>query len=422
MPLGAAAIAAEVERLIAAGRAAALALFASDRQSRQRFVHKTAALLTEQAQNLVQANARDLAANPNLSSALRDRLRLDADRISAMARDTAAVAELPEVVGAIVGRQTMPNGLVVERQRVPLGLIAIIYEARPNVTIDAAVLSVLAGNAVILRGGSEAAHSNQALVEILRQALQFAALPPDAVQIPTTRDRGLVDALVGRPGGVDLAIPRGGTALIEAVTRAARVPVIQHYQGVCHLYVDGSADLAMATRIAVNAKAQRPGVCNAMEALLIDAAIADRAVPVLAQALHQAGVQVRGCPRTLARAAATAIAATDADYGREFLDLQCLCAVVDGLEGAMDHIRRYGSHHTEAIVASDPAIADAFVRGVDASCVAINASTRLNDGSCLGLGAEIGISTTKLHAYGPMGLEALTAVRFVARGQGQVRT
>lgn len=415
-------MAAEVERLIAAGRVAARALYASERASRQKFVQKTAFLLLDHRESLLRANARDLATADGLSAAMRDRLRLDADRVTAIAADAARVADLPDVVGAIVQTRAMPNGLVVERQRVPLGLIGIIYEARPNVTIDAAVLAVAAGNAVILRGGSEAAHTNLALVEILRQALQFASLPADAVQIPAMRDRGLVDALVGRAGGLDLAIPRGGTALIEAVTRAARVPVIQHYQGVCHLYVDASADLAMAAAIAVNAKAQRPGVCNAMEALLIDSALAATAVPLLVDALRDAGVQVFGCPRVQALVPARVLAATDADYGREFLDLRCLCAVVDGVDGAINHIARYGSHHTEAIVTSDPAIADRFVRGVDASCVAVNASTRFNDGGCLGLGAEIGISTTKLHAYGPMGLEALTAVRFVVRGQGQVRT
>ncbi|MBM4343894.1 MAG: glutamate-5-semialdehyde dehydrogenase [Deltaproteobacteria bacterium] len=421
-PAPAPALAEEVERLLAAGRAAALALYRSDADSRRQFVRETAALLGQRLDSLLDANLRDLHAAGELPSAMRDRLRLDAQRVAGMARDAAAIAELPEVVGAIVDRRQMPNGLVVERQRVPLGLIGIIYEARPNVTIDAAVLALRAGNAVVLRGGSEAAHTNAKLAEILRDALRLSSLPPDAVQTPRLRDRALVDALVGRAGGLDLAIPRGGTALIEAVSRAARVPVIQHYQGVCHLYVDGSADLAMAATVAVNAKAQRPGVCNAMEALLVDSAIAGRAVPVLVDALRTAGVEVRGCPRTLALVGDRAVAAADDDYGREFLELRCLCAVVDGVSGAVEHIGRYGSHHTEAIVAADLEVAETFVRSIDASCVAVNASTRFNDGGCLGLGAEIGISTTKLHAYGPMGLEALTAVRFVVRGQGQVRT
>jgi glutamate-5-semialdehyde dehydrogenase len=240
--------------------------------------------------------------------------------------------------------------------------------------------------------------------------------------VPATYDRGLVDALVGRVGGLDLVIPRGGTALIDAVNRAARVPVIQHYQGICHVYVDDGADLDMAEPIVLNAKAQRPGVCNAMEAVLIDSAIAATAVPRLVAALQSAGVQVRGCPQTIALAGPSVVPAVQADYGCEFLDLICLCRVVDGLSGALDHIRQYGSRHTEVIVTRDLQRARDFVTGVDASCVLVNASTRFNDGGCLGLGAEIGISTNKLHAFGPMGLEALTVERFVVFGQGQVRS
>ena len=411
-----------MERLLALAKQAASRLPTSTPQQRCKFIQTTADLLIERCDLVVQANAADLAAAPQLTAALRDRLLLDAPRVHALAVATRQIAELPEVLGALVSSSERPNGLRVDRQRVPLGVIGIVYEARPNVTVDAALLAIKAGNAVILRGGTEARLTNAALASVVRDALTAAGLPADAMQIPALLDRALVDALVGRAGGLDLAIPRGGTALIEAVSKAARVPVIQHYQGVCHIYVDCDADLPMAIAIVLNAKVARPGVCNAMEALLIDSAVAAQATPLLIAALTAAGVQVHGCGRTRALVGDLVVAATPADYGKEYLDLECLCAIVDGVQGACDHIARYGSRHTEAIVTNNPQTAEQFIAGVDASCVAVNASTRFNDGGCLGLGAEIGISTTKIHAYGPMGLEALTAVRFVVRGQGQVRT
>lgn len=420
----AAALSREVERLIAAARVALPVLAAASSGLKDRFLRVLADQLRQQLPGVLQANARDVAAavQAGRSAALIDRLRLDAGRVEALAKSVIDVAALADPVGQITRGDLRPNGLEVRRQRVPIGLMGMIYEARPGVTVEAAALAVKAGNAVILRGGSESQHSNDILAQLVREALVAVGLPQDAVQVPATYERGLVDALVGRVGGLDLVIPRGGTALIDAVNRAARVPVIQHYQGICHVYVDDGADLDMAEPIVLNAKAQRPGVCNAMEAVLIDSAIADTAVPRLVAALQGAGVEVRGCPRTIALGGAGVVPAVQADYGCEFLDLICLCRVVDGLSGALEHIRQYGSRHTEVIVTRDLQRARDFVTGVDASCVLVNASTRFNDGGCLGLGAEIGISTNKLHAFGPMGLEALTVERFVVFGQGQVRS
>ncbi len=413
----------EVERILLAGKSTLPMLAASSSAVKNEFLVALAGLLRQQAGAVLEANARDVANAAQLgrSPALLDRLRLDPARLEALAKSVLEIVTLPDPVGQITRGDLRPNGLEVRRQRVPIGLIGMIYEARPGVTVEAAALAVKAGNAVVLRGGSESQHSNDALAALVRQALTATGLPADAVQVPATYDRGLVDVLVGRAGGLDLVIPRGGTALIDAVSRAARVPVIQHYQGICHIYVDQSADLVMAAAIAVNAKAQRPGVCNAMEALLIDSAIAAEAVPLLVAALQEAGVEVRGCARTIALAGPGVVAAENQDYGCEFLDLICLCRVVDGLPAALEHIRQFGSRHTEAIITRDLPRAREFVTGVDASCVLVNASTRFNDGGCLGLGAEIGISTNKLHAFGPMGLEALTVERFVVFGQGQVR-
>jgi glutamate-5-semialdehyde dehydrogenase len=324
-------------------------------------------------------------------------------------------------VGELTGGWRRPNGLEVRRIRTPLGVIGVIYEARPNVTVDAAVLCLKAGNAVILRGSAEARNTNAILLAQVRRALAEVGLPADAAQAPESTTHEAIEALVSIPGGLDVVIPRGGPALIDAVNRAARVPVIQHYQGVCHVFVEATADLATAVEVVINAKVQRPGVCNAMEALLVDAAIADEALPTLVAALRCHGVELRACER--ARAVVPDLApARPEDYGREFLDLVALVCVVDGIEGALAHIRRYGSNHTEAILTRDLGAANRFAREVDASCVVINASTRFNDGGCLGLGAEIGISTSRLHCYGPMGLTALTTERFVVHGDGQVRT
>jgi glutamate-5-semialdehyde dehydrogenase len=331
------------------------------------------------------------------------------------------IAAMPDPVGRVTSGEVRPQGFEVRRQRVPLGVIGMIYESRPNVTVDAAALCLKAGNAVVLRGGSEASHSNTALMDVLRQALRDTGLPEDAVQQPATAERAAIEALVSERDGLDLCIPRGGTQLIDFIQQVARVPVIQHYQGVCHLYVHANADLAQATQVVVNAKAQRPGVCNAMEAVLVDAAIADEAVPMLLGALRAAGVEVRGCERTLDFAGGQAVPAQPEDYGHEFLDLICLMRVVEDLDDALAHIRRHGSRHTEGILTRELNAARRFACGVDASCVTVNASTRFNDGGCLGLGAEIGISTTKLHAYGPMGLDSLTTERWLVVGDGHIR-
>lgn len=382
------------------------------------------------AERLDLARAEILAANQldrlnavtaGRPAAMLDRLRLDDRGIDGLRAALHEIAAMADPVGRVTSGEVRPQGFEVRRQRVPLGVIGMVYESRPNVTIDAAALCLKAGNAVVLRGGTEAAQSNSALIDVLRASLDDVGLPADAVLQPATASHAAIEALVSERDGLDLCIPRGGTQLIDFISQVARVPVIQHYQGVCHLYVHSAADLAQATRVVVNAKSQRPGVCNAMEAVLIDAAIAADAVPLLVQALVAAGVEVRACPLAIAHAGGRAVAAQPHDYGHEFLDLTCLMRVVDDLDGALAHIRRYGSRHTEGILTRDILAAQRFGQGVDASCIVVNASTRLNDGGCLGLGAEIGISTTKLHAYGPMGLDSLTTERWLVVGDGHLR-
>ena len=314
----------------------------------------------------------------------------------------------------------LENGLLVGRMRVPLGVIGMIYESRPNVTIEAGALTLKAGNAVILRGGSEAFRSNTALADLLRRALREAGLPEDAVQLVPTTDREAVLELLKLDEWIDLMIPRGGEGLIRFVTEHARMPVLKHYKGVCHVYVDRDADLEMARRIVLNAKTQRPGVCNALETLLVDQAVAEAFLPRVARDLEAAGVELRGCPKTRA-VLPEAQPAVEADWSAEYLDLIRAVRVVRDMEEALEHIARYGSNHTEAIVTQNHARAMRFLREVDASLVLVNASTRFNDGFQLGLGAEIGISTSKLHAYGPMGVRELTTTKFVALGDGQVR-
>jgi len=422
-------VAAEIRDLLVRARQASHALASASTAAKNDFLAHAARLLGERAEAILAANAADLhaARAAGRNAAFLDRLRLDARSLTALAASLAEIVALPDPVGAITSGSRRPNGLEVRRQRIPLGVIGIIYESRPNVTVDAAALCVKAGNCVVLRGGSEALRSNAALCDLMRDALALAGLPPDAIQQPSP-ERAAIEALVSVADGLDLVIPRGGTALIDTVRQAARVPVIQHYQGVCHLYVHAAADLPTAAAVIVNAKAQRPGVCNAVEAILVDAAIAQTAIPLLCAELAAAGVEIHACPRSLTlagpaeRASGAVVAATDADYGHEFLDLVCLMRVVDDLDAALAHIRRYGSHHTEGILTTDLAASQRFVAEVDASCVVVNASTRFNDGGCLGLGAEIGISTSKLHAYGPMGLESLTAEKFVVIGQGHRRT
>ncbi|HET7786325.1 MAG TPA: glutamate-5-semialdehyde dehydrogenase [Myxococcales bacterium] len=401
------------ERKLAALELARRARLASRellRRDRRKLVLDAADAIASRAPEIAAANEVDMARAQGETAAFLDRLRLDGPRIQAMAQALRQVAALPDPVGEVVESQTRPNGLRVERVRAPLGVVLMIYESRPNVTAEAAALCLRSGNAALLRGGKEALQTNSAIA---------ACFPEDAVQL-VPPDRGLLDELLQLDELIDLCIPRGGPSLIRFIAERARVPVIKHYQGVCHLYVAPDADLEMARRIAVNAKAQRPGVCNALECLLVDSAVAREALPVLGAALRDAGVELRADERALPLLPGAVPAAAD-DFGREFLDLKLAVAVVDGVDGALGHISRYGSRHTEAIVTRSPALAKRFLDEADASCVLWNASTRFNDGGELGLGAEIGISTSKLHAYGPMGLRELTCTRYVVRGDGQVR-
>ncbi len=378
--------------------------------------------LRERREYLKEVNQRDvnLALTQGFSSAFIDRLTLRDKVIESMAKGLEEVAKLPDPVGEIIKMWRRPNGLLVGRMRIPLGVIAIIYESRPNVTIDAAGLCFKSGNAVILRGGKEAFNSNLALAEIFRETLTELELPKEAVQIIPTSERLAMEFLLELEEYVDLVIPRGGEGLIRFVTEKAKMPVIKHYKGVCHIFVDKYADLEKALPIVINAKCQRPGVCNAMETLLVHKDVAKEFLPKAGEEFKKYGVQLRGCPETL-KHIPWAKPAQEEDYGYEFLDLILAVKVVDSLEAALEHIARYGSNHTEAIITENYTRAMKFLREVDASLVLVNASTRFNDGGELGLGAEIGISTTKIHAYGPMGLEELTTTKFIALGDGQIR-
>jgi glutamate-5-semialdehyde dehydrogenase len=372
---------------------------------------------------ILAANARDAEAGPGhgLNAAAIDRLKLTPARLKAAADGLRQVAELPDPVGEVRESQVRPNGLQVNKVGVPLGVVFFIYESRPNVTLDAAALCVKSGNAVILRGGKEAIHSNTAIYRILADELTACKLPTTAVQLVTTTDREAVGHLLSLGNLIDLAIPRGGKSLIERVVREATMPVLKHFDGNCHIYVDARADLDMAEAIIINAKCQRPGVCNAAESLLVHAGVAERFVPRVGAALSARGVEIRGCERTVGLVP-KARTATDADYGTEFLDLIISMKVVKSLDEAISHINRYGSKHTDAIITTDPATADTFARRVDTSAVIVNASTRFNDGFELGLGAEIGISTDKFHARGPCGLKELTTYKYIVVGNGQVRS
>jgi len=372
---------------------------------------------------LAAANTADLergVAN-GLDAPLMDRLELTEARIDTMLEGLTQVASLPDPVGSIFDMNTMPSGIQVGRMRVPLGVIGIIYESRPNVTVEAASLCLKSGNATILRGGSEALESNMAIARCLNQGLEQAGLPAAAVQVVETRDRAAVGHLITMPEYVDVIVPRGGKGLIERISNDARVPVIKHLDGTCHVYIDESADEDMAEAIAVNAKTQRYGTCNTMETLLVHQAMADSMLPRLSRAYAEAGVELRGCERTLA-ILPQATAATEQDWYEEYLGPILALRVVDDLDAAMDHISRYSSQHTESIVTRDHGRAMRFLREVDSSSVMVNASTRFADGFEYGLGAEIGISTDKLHARGPVGLEGLTSVKYVVLGEGQVRS
>jgi glutamate-5-semialdehyde dehydrogenase len=379
--------------------------------------------IEKNASRIKEANQKDLdrAIEMGLSSAMIDRLTVSDATISAMAKGLREVAVLNDPVGATSKAWLRPNGLEVTRMRIPLGVIGIIYESRPNVTIDAAGLCLKAGNAVILRGGSEALYSNQALADIIGQVLGDCGLPETAVQIVPVRDRKAVNILLNQEEFIDLIIPRGGEGLIRFVVEHSTIPVLKHYKGVCHVYVDEGADLNMAEEISFNAKVQRPGVCNAMETMLVHRSIAKEFLPQMAKLLTSAGVEIRGCPETY-QILPDVLKAEQADWPEEYLDLILAVRVVEDMEQAISHISKYGSKHTESIVTRDYKRAKRFVRETDSSVVLVNASTRFNDGGELGLGAEIGISTSKLHAFGPMGVEELTTTKFVVFGDGQIRT
>jgi glutamate-5-semialdehyde dehydrogenase len=383
---------------------------------------KLADLIQENAINIQQENARDVleAEKSGLSAAMIDRLTITDATIQSMMGGLQEVAALEDPVGASIRSFRRPNGLEVSRVRIPLGVIGIIYESRPNVTIDAAALCLKSGNAVILRGGSEAHNSNQVLAALIARALLETGLPGESAQVIPVTDRSAVTTLLQQEEWVDLIIPRGGESLIRFVVENSRIPVLKHYKGVCHVYVDKGADFDMAEKICLNAKVQRPGVCNAMETLLVHENAAPDFLPQMAEKLTSAGVELRGCQETC-RILSQAKIATEADWPAEYLNLTLAVKVVSGMDEAMKHIAVYGSSHTDAIVTRDYERARRFVREVDSSVVLVNASTRFNDGNQMGLGAEIGISTTKLHAFGPMGLEELTTTKFVVFGDGQVR-
>jgi len=403
-------------------RAAARVLAVATGTQKNTWLLRAAEALESFPSELLQANAADVDAALRFgsSSAQIDRLRLTAARLRDAAAGLRQVAALPDPVGRVIDSSVRPNGLQVLKVGVPLGVILFVYESRPNVTVDAAGLSVKSGNAIILRGGKEALQSNRALHRLLQGCLSDSGLPADAVQLVSTPDRAAVGHLLATREFIDLAIPRGGEELIRRVAEEARMPVLKHYKGVCHVYVDAAADLAMAERILINAKCQRPGVCNAAESLLVHRAVADAFLPKTAAALRARGVELRGCPITC-QLVREAVPATPEDYATEYLDLYLSVRVVEDLEEAIEHVARYGSQHTDTIVTNDLAAARRFTAAVDSAAVMVNASTRFHDGYEFGLGSEIGISTDKMHARGPCGLVELCSYKYVVWGDGQVR-
>jgi glutamate-5-semialdehyde dehydrogenase len=394
-----------------------------DTAAKNAALHAIANDLDARRNDLIAANRRDLedGAAKGLDAALLDRLELNTARIDAMIEGLRQVAALPDPIGEIFDLKFRPSGIQVGRMRVPLGVVGIIYESRPNVTADAAALCLKSGNATVLRGGSEAFHSNQAIAASIHRGLEAAGLPADVVQVVATTDRAAVDLMISMPESIDVIIPRGGKGLIERVSSGARVPVIKHLHGVCHVYVDDEADPKKAFDVALNAKTQRYGTCNTMETLLLNDTVAEEFLPPLAAAYREAGVELRGCEKSCRILGDNCEAATEADWDEEYLAPILSIRVVADLDEAMDHIDRHGSMHTESIVTENFSKARRFLREVDASSVMVNASTRFADGFEYGLGAEIGISTDKFHARGPVGLEGLTSVKFIVLGDGHIR-
>lgn len=404
--------------------AAARKLTAASPEMKAKALIRLSELITEKHSDITAANNIDLAKaeEKGLDAPRLNRLRLTPATIAEMADACTFIANMDDPVGAIETQWQRPNGLLVGKMRIPLGVIAMIYESRPNVTIDSGILCLKAGNAIILRGGSEAINSNLALAKLLHEALEYAGLPKECVQVVPTTDREAIAAMCKLEEHIDVIIPRGGETLIRKVVEMATMPVLKHYEGVCHAFIDKSANLEEALNIILNAKTQRPGVCNALEGLLVHKDIADEFLPMVAKGLGtEQNVEFRACPRSFSKLGKTAVAMKESDPGTEYHDLILLVKVVDSMQESQDYIADNGSNHTEIICTQDYNRALKFMREVDASCVSVNASTRFNDGSQLGLGAEIGISTSKLHSYGPMGVKELTTTKFVIFGQGQVR-
>ncbi len=416
----------DARRLIAdmarAARVAVQALGQSSGAARNRALAEAAAAIRARADDILAANARDMqgADAKGLTASMRDRLLLDPARIEAMAKGLEEIAALPDPIGQIMAEWTRPNGLRIARVRVPLGVIGIIYKSRPNVTADAGAICLKSGNAAILRGGSESLHSSAAIADCLRAGLRAAGLPEAAVQLVPTRDRAAVGAMLTLPDLIDIVVPRGGKSLIARVQEESRVPVIAHLEGICHVYVDRAADPGMAVQIVHNAKMRRTGVCGACETVLVDRAIAAAQLPAIVADLAAAGCEIRGDAAVQA-VDSRVVPATEADWETEYLDAIVSIAVVDGLDGAIAHINRHGSHHTDSIVTADEAAARKFLAEVDSAIVLHNASTQFADGGEFGMGAEIGISTGRLHARGPVGVEQLTTFKYVVHGAGQVR-
>jgi glutamate-5-semialdehyde dehydrogenase len=410
----------EMKALGAAARQAAATLAHADAATKTKALHAAAQAIRDQAKTILDANRQDMAAARDLSPAMTDRLLLDEKRVAAMAKGLEEVAALPDPIGSELARWTRPNGLDIARVRVPLGVIGIIYESRPNVTADAGGLCLRAGNAAILRGGSESFHSSGAIAAALQAGIVAAGLPAAAVQLVPTTDRAAVGMMLTMTEFIDIIVPRGGKSLIERVQRESRIPVIAHLEGNCHVYVDRAADLDKALSIVMNAKLRRTGICGAAETLLVDRAVAEKALPPILAALHQGGCEIRG-DDTVRKLDPQAKSASEQDWFTEYLDAILAVRVVDDLSAAIAHINHYGSHHTDAIITENSEAAERFLEEVDSAIVLRNASTQFADGGEFGMGAEIGISTNRLPPRGPVGAEQLTSFKYVVRGNGQVR-